>query len=126
MGRKNRFDGGSKRSSYNHRNSDHVQKRGRTRTRSPTPERARDGSPYPRGSRQTVVEATISRTLSPPRGQGYGNIVRMKPTPVRPRETPPSLHERIEGSRSSVYEESRRGERPTSPDRIQNPRPMRS
>ena len=122
MGRKSRFDRRSKGSSYNPQNLDHLPNRGRSRTRSPTPERRRDESPYPQGPRQSISEATMSRNLSPSRAGGYGSthgFYEAPPTSLHARDIPSSSRGRIEGSRSSI-EEYRRGERPVSPSRIQN------
>ena len=122
MGRKSRFERRSKGSSYNPQSLDHLPKRGRGRTPSPPPERRRDESPYPRGPRQAIPEATTSRNLSPSRGVGYGSsagFYEARPTSTYARDIPSSPRGRIEDSRSSV-EGYRRGERPISADRIHN------
>jgi hypothetical protein len=128
MGRKSRLERRSKGSSYNPQNLDNLPKRGRSRSRSPTPERRRDESPYPRGPRQTVPEATTSRNLSPLRGGGYGStegFYEARPTSMHARDIPSSPRGRIESSRSTI-EEYRRGERVISSDRKQNFHPPRS
>src|SRR5271169_5139402 len=105
MGRKSRFDRWSKGSSYNPQNLDPLPNRGRSRTRSPTPERRRDEPAYPRGPRQTILEATTSRNLSPARGAGYGRTIgfyEARPTSMHARDIPSSPRGRIEGSRPSI------------------------
>ena len=122
MGRKSRFDRWSKGSSYNPQNLDPLPNRGRSRTRSPTPERRKDESAYSQGSRQTILEATTSRNLSPARGAGYGRTTgfyEARPTSMHARDIPSSPRGRIEGSRPSI-EKPKRGERLMSPSRIQN------
>jgi hypothetical protein len=123
MGRKSRFDRRNKPgSSFGKKKWEDESRRGRSRTRSPTPDRRREESPYPR--RQHRIEEPSARSPSPPRGRGYTtsryspeyegkpsssayarNISR-SPSPQRWREysRPPS-------------EEYRRGERYTSVER---------
>src|SRR5438552_2795110 len=129
MGRKSRFDRGSKGSSYNPQNLEHLPNRGRSRSRSPTPDRRRNESPYPRGPRQSLTQAATSRNLSPPRGRGDGSAAGLyaaRPTSTYVRDKPSSPRGSIEVPKSSI-EEYRRGERPMSSDQIQNFRhPTRS
>src|SRR5215475_7577004 len=117
MGRKSRFDRRSKGSSYKHQLSDIFPQRGRSRTRSPTPERRRDESPYPRGPRQPIVGHATPRNVSPSRGAEYGYANSY------PERQQPSVHARdVQRSGSgSPYRrreyplEDYRGERHASP-----------
>lgn len=133
MGRKSRYDRRNKpgSSSYGKKKWEDEPRRGRSPTRSPTPDRRRDESPYPR--RQHRIDETRAQSPSPPRGRGYTasryspeyegrpsssayarNISR-SPSPLRRREysRPPS-------------EEYRRGERYTSVERPYISRASRS
>src|SRR5579859_7707535 len=132
MGRKSRFDRRNRPgSSYAKKNWEDFPNRERSRTRSPSPDRRRDESPYPR--RQQRVEESIARSPSPSRGRRYSTS-RYSPAYDGPPSSSayarvisrsPSPQRRREDSRPPV-DDYRRGERYMSVERSYVSRASRS
>ena len=131
MGRKSRFDRRNKPSSSFGKKWEDFPKRERSRTRSPSPGRRRDESPYPR--RQQRTEESAARSPSPSRGRGhttsrYSPAYEGRPSSsayARNYSRSPSPQRRREDSRPPA-DEYQRGERYASVERTYVSRASRS